>query len=68
MSDLAKRLARAVQLDEAMAEAVLETAMDYVKARRPDLAPEVDGLLASKRGMSRVVTWIARWGRRFDPR
>jgi hypothetical protein len=68
MSDLGKRLARAVGLDEALADAVMETAVEYVKVKRPDLAPNVDGLLASKRGVSRVVTLIARWGRRFDPR
>jgi hypothetical protein len=68
MSDLGKQLGRALGLEAALADAVIETAVDYVKTQRPDLAPGVDRLLASKRGASRVVAWIARWGRRFDPR
>jgi hypothetical protein len=68
MSDPGKRLARAARLDESLAEAVIETAVDFVKAQRPDLASHVDELLGSKRGITRVVAWIARWGRRFDPR
>ncbi len=68
MSDPGKQLGRAVGLDETLAEAVIETAVDYVKSQRPDLAPNVDRLLASKRGLSRVVRLIARWGRHFDPR
>jgi hypothetical protein len=68
MSDLGKRLARAAGLDESLADAVIETAVEHIKTKRPDLSPNVDALLASKRGAARLVTWIARWGRRFRPR
>lgn len=68
MTDPGERLAKAVGLDVTLANAIIETAVDYVKEQRPDLAPDVDALLASRRGASRIVSWIARWGRRFDPR
>jgi hypothetical protein len=65
---LSRRLARGAGLPEDLAEIVLETARDYVKARHPELADDVDALFADRRGGNRLVRMIARLGRRADPR
>ena len=44
---LAKRLSETAALDPAMAEDVVTTAVTYIQARRPDLAPRLERLLGS---------------------
>lgn len=45
---LAERLSEATALDPAMAEDVVTTAVRYIQARRPDLAPRLERLLGSR--------------------
>lgn len=66
--NLSRKLARAAGLPQDLAEIVLETARDYVKAQHPELADDVDALLADRRGGNRLVRMIARLGRQADPR
>ena len=68
MGDLRERLARKMGLSDELARTVVETAAEYIKNRRPDLADRVDKLLADDRWSARAVRMIARWSRRLDPR
>jgi hypothetical protein len=68
MGDLRERLARKLGLSDDLAQTVVETAAEYIKAQRPDLAERVDALLADDRMSARAARMIARWARRLDPR
>jgi hypothetical protein len=68
MGDLRERLARKLGLSDDLAQTVVETAAEYIKTQRPDLAERVDALLADDRMSARAARMIARWARRLDPR
>jgi hypothetical protein len=68
MGDLRERLARKLGLSDELAQTVVETAAEYIKTQRPDLAERVDALLADDRMSARAARMIARWARRLDPR
>ena len=57
---LIKRLAQAAGLSDDLAEAVIETAVDVVKAQRPDKAAQVDAALADEAVVSRAGDLIAK--------
>ncbi|MGC9520773.1 MAG: hypothetical protein ACP5HG_02695 [Anaerolineae bacterium] len=66
--DAERALAEATELPESMAQIVLETAIEYIASRRPNLAPKMRRLLASPDGAKRVAELIGRLGRSLDPR
>ncbi len=51
---LIKRLAQVMGLPEEDAAAALETAVDYIKAQRPDKADKVDAALSSEKTVKRI--------------
>ncbi len=51
---LIKRLAQAMGLSEEDAQAALETAVDYIKAQRPDKADKVDAALSNEKTVQRI--------------
>ncbi len=51
---LIKRLAQAIGLPEEDAEAALNTAVDYIKAQRPDKADKVDAALSNEKTVKRI--------------
>lgn len=57
---LIKRLAKITGLSEEDAQAVLETAVDYIKAKRPDQAEKVDAALSDEKTAKRAGDLIAK--------
>ncbi len=51
---LIKRLAQAIGLSEEDAAAALETAVDYIKTQRPDIAAKVDAALSNEKTVKRI--------------
>lgn len=60
LDDLIKRLAKAVGLPDDLAEAVVETAVDVVKAQRPDKADVIDAALEDEAVSARAADLIAK--------
>jgi hypothetical protein len=54
LDELIKRLAQAIGLPEEDAAVALETAVDYVKAQRPDKADKVDTALSNEKTVKRI--------------
>lgn len=70
MSDLdalIQQLAKATGLSEDLAEAVVETASEYVKAQRPDQAEQVDAALADEAVARRAGDMLGTLGRKVRP-
>jgi hypothetical protein len=68
VSALGDELGRQADLDLALAELVVETAIDAIRARRPDLGRRVDRLAASRRFAARAAALIAVIGNKLDRR
>ncbi len=64
---LIKRLAEAAGLSEEDAAAVLETAVDYVKAQRPDKAEQIDAALSNEKTAKRAGDLIAKLAEKAKP-
>lgn len=64
---LIKRLAQAAGLSDEDAEAVLETAVDYVKAQRPDKAEKIDAVLSNEKTAKRAGDLIAKLADKAKP-
>ena len=64
---LIKRLAQAAGLSDEDAEAVLETAVDYVKAQRPDKAEKIDAVLSNEKTAKRAGDLIAKLAEKAKP-
>ncbi len=60
LASLVKKLAQATGLSEAMAQDVLQTAVDYIKLKRPDKAARVDQLLQDEAVAQRAGQMITR--------
>ncbi len=59
-ASLVKKLAQATGLSESMAQDVLQTAMDYVKLKRPDKAERVDAMLQDDAVMRQAEQMITK--------
>ncbi|MBN1249540.1 MAG: hypothetical protein JXC32_17900 [Anaerolineae bacterium] len=66
--NFSEQLAAVTDVDPSVAEVVLATAVDYIKAQHPELSSRVDGLLADRRWTSRAARLIGRLARPFRPR
>jgi len=64
---LIKRLAEVAGLPEDMAQDVIETAVDYVKAQRPDKAEKIDAALANEKTSQRAGDMIAKLAEKAKP-
>ena len=64
---LIKRLAQVAGLSDEDAEAVLETAVDYVKAQRPDKAEKIDAALSNEKTAQRAGDLIAKLAEKAKP-
>ena len=68
MSALGEELGRQADLDGALAEVVVATAVEAIKARRPDLGRRIDRLVGSRRFATRAAALITEIGGKLDPR
>jgi hypothetical protein len=64
---LIKRLAQVVGLSEEDAGAALETAVDYIKAQRPDKAEKVDAALSNEKTVQRIGDMVAKLADKAKP-
>jgi len=64
---LIKRLAQVVGLSEEDAETALETAVDYIKAQRPDKAEKVDAALSNEKTVQRIGDMVAKLADKVKP-
>ena len=67
LDTLIKRLAKAAGLSDEDASAVLETAVDYIKAQRPDKAEDVDAALSNENTTQRAGDLIAKLAEKVKP-
>ena len=67
LSALIKRLAKAAGLPDDLAEAVVETAVDAVKAQRPDKAAQIDAALENEKVTGRAADLIAKMADKAKP-
>ncbi len=65
--DLADRLAKEAGLPVSLAQLVLDTVKDVVRAEHPHLAGKVDALLADERRANQAIRWIAKLGATARP-
>ena len=64
---LIKRLAQVAGLSDEDAEAVLETAVDYIKAQRPDKAEKVDAALSNEKTVQRIGDLVGKLAEKAKP-
>ncbi len=64
---LIKRLAKAAGLPDDLAEAVIETAVDVVKAQRPEKAEQIDAALENEKVARRAGDLIAKMANKVKP-
>jgi len=64
---LIKRLAEVAGLPEAMAQDVIETAVEYVKAQRPDKAEKIDAALSNEKTVQRAGNMITKLAGKVKP-
>ena len=64
---LIKRLAKAAGLSDEDAQSVIETAVDFVKAKRPDKAEKVDAALSNEKTLQRAGDLIAKLADKAKP-
>ncbi|HOT92867.1 MAG TPA: hypothetical protein PLJ78_17690 [Anaerolineae bacterium] len=64
---LIKRLAQVAGLSDEDAQAVLETAVDYIKARRPDQADKVDAALSNEKTTQRIGDLVVKLAEKVKP-
>ncbi len=64
---LIKRLAQAAGLSDEDAQAALETAVEYIKAKRPEEADKVDAALADEKTVQRIGDLFAKVARKVKP-
>ena len=64
---LIKRLAKATGLPEDLAEAVIETAVDVVKAQRPEKTEQIDAALENEKVTQRAGDLIAKVAEKVKP-
>lgn len=57
---LIKRLAKAAGLSDEDAQSVIETAVDFVKGKRPDKTEKIDDALANEKTAQRAGDLIAK--------
>jgi len=66
VEQMIKRLAQATGLTETLAQTVLETAVEYIKTKRPDKAAQVDAMLQDDAKTQRAVALIAKLAQKVD--
>jgi len=66
VEQMIKRLAQATGLSETLAQTVLETAVEYIKTKRPDKAAQVDAMLQDDAKTKRAVALIAKLAQKVD--
>ena len=64
---LIKRLAQITGLSEEDAGAVLDTAVGYIKAQRPDKADKVDAALANEKTVQRIGNLVGKLADKVMP-
>jgi len=64
---LIRRLAQIAGLSDEDAQAVLETAVDYIKAKRPDKADKVDAALSDEKTTQRIGDLVAKLTDKVKP-
>ncbi len=67
LEGLIKRLAQIAGLSDEDARAVLETAVDYIKAKRPAEADKVDAALADEKTVQRIGDLFAKVAQKVKP-
>lgn len=67
LTALIKRLAQVAGLSEEDAGAVLETAVGYIKAQRPDKADKVDAALSNEKTVKRIGDLAVRLADKVKP-
>ncbi len=61
---LIENLARVTGLPDDLAEAVVETAVEYVKEKRPDKADEIDAQLSDEKTADRAAQLIGKMSKK----
>lgn len=64
---LIQNLARATGLPDDLAEAVVETAVEYVKEKQPDKADAIDARLSDEKTADRAAQLIEKMARKAKP-
>ena len=66
LDSLIRQIAKSAGLSDELAQAVFETAVEYVKAMRPEKADQVDAVLADEDAARQAGELIARLSKKVD--